>query len=205
MNFGRLSTKCWWCSTSFQRAHRPAHSPGREPCKVLVEQKLEEKLDHLAMAASWAFCPGEIPWSASTAFRSAFIKLVATQKLEYWQIKTFDPRRVQLFLFPNTWCWSHPGRVSKTLGTFAAAIASCWRITNSWGLVLLLFFITNSLGLLFLWQLLSRTHHMSPVRGWRWKWSNGKSEIMCWRITNSWGLLFSFSFSLQSAGWGSSH
>merc|ERR550519_239757 len=73
----------------------------------------------LAMAASWAFCPGEIPCSASTAFRSA-------------------------------WCWSHPGRDSKTLGTFAAAIASCWRITNSWGLVLLLFFITNSWGLLFL-------------------------------------------------------
>merc|ERR1719239_1164989 len=37
-----------------------------------------------------------------------------------------------------TWCWSHPGRLSKTLGTFAAAIASCWRITNSWGLSMLL-------------------------------------------------------------------
>ena len=41
-----------------------------------------------------------------------------------------------------------------------------------------------------IWQLLSRTHYMSPVRAWKWKWSNGveKSEsdlFWCISMTNN--------------------
>ena len=43
---------------------------------------------------------------------------------------------------------------------------------------------------LAIWQLLSRTHYMSPVRAWKWKWSNGveKSEsdlFWCISMTNN--------------------
>ena len=43
------------------------------------------------------------------------------------------------------------------------------------------------------WQLLSRTHHMSPARGWKWKWSNGAGPrghikastiITIWKFTS---------------------
>ena len=101
----------------------------------------------LAMAASWAFCPGEIPWRASTAFRSAWkgktccnakdeISTNSSQSRGLSSTCHFCAHFVQFSFL--TWCWSHPGRLSKTLGTFAAAIASCWRITNSWGLSMLL-------------------------------------------------------------------
>ena len=43
-----------------------------------------------------------------------------------------------------------------------------------------------------IWQLLSRTHLMSPARGWKWKWLNGvgKSEMDLFFRTPVWTALF---------------
>ena len=40
--------------------------------------------------------------------------------------------------------------------------------------------VTSAGNLLWIWQLLSRTHHMSPARGWKWKWSNGVGKGEIW-------------------------
>ena len=71
MNFGRLSTNVDLDLPPASCNTGQLALLGENPAKFSLRKQSEKLLGHLAMAASWAFCPGEIPCSASTAFRSA--------------------------------------------------------------------------------------------------------------------------------------